>query len=122
LSLAAILSMPRLGRGGMGTILLISGASLLAYIGFIYRHARRLSVYQPDLEDLIFHFILPAVAYASILVAGASSWAASSTALHLVAASMLGLLVIGIHNAWDSAVWMIARTSSQDPDESAVNR
>ncbi|MGZ4143103.1 MAG: hypothetical protein ACXVQY_11385 [Actinomycetota bacterium] len=112
LSLAGVLSMPGLARGAMGAILMMAGVGLLAYVGLIFRHGRRPGGYEPDLEDLMFHFILPAVAYATILVAGASSWAAPSTSLYLVAGSMLGLLIIGIHNAWDSAVWMVTRDSS----------
>jgi hypothetical protein len=112
LSLGAVLSMPRLAGGAIGVILLTSGALLLAYIAWIYRHARRIGAYTPDLEDVMFHFVLPAVAYANVFVAGASSWAAPDTSLYMVAASMLGLLIIGIHNAWDSAVWMVMRNSA----------
>jgi hypothetical protein len=112
LSLAAVLSMPRLTRGAIGSILLVAGALLLAYIGWIYYHQRRIEVYEPDLEDLLFHVCFPAVAYASVFAAGASFWAAPNSSLYLVAASMLSLLIIGIHNAWDSAVWMVMRSGS----------
>ena len=112
LSLAAVLSMPRLTRGALGAILLTVGALSLAYVGWIFYHQRRIEVYQPDLEDKLFHVLFPGLAYASILVAGASTWAATSTALYIVGASMLSLVIIGIHNAWDSAVWMVMRSGS----------
>jgi hypothetical protein len=112
LSLASVLSMPRLTRGAMGVILLAVGAALLAYVGRVLYHSRRIEVYQPDLEDKLFHIWFPALAYASILVAGAVSWATPDTSLYMVGGSMLALVVIGIHNAWDSAVWMISRLGS----------
>lgn len=112
LSLAGVLSMPGVTRAAMGLILLGSGSGLLAYVYFVARRGRHLEVYQPDLEDQAFHFILPSVAYASVVVAGASAWALPSTSLYFVAASMIGLLIIGIHNAWDSAVWMVMRSDS----------
>jgi hypothetical protein len=112
LSLAAVLSMPRLTRGAVGAILLTAGVALLAYVARINYHQRRVEVYQPDLEDKVFHVVFPAVVYASILAAGALSWAAPNTSLYMVAGSMLALLIIGIHNAWDSAVWMILRSNS----------
>jgi len=112
LSLAGVLSMPGVTRAAMGIILLGAGAGLLAYVYFVARRGRHLEVYQPDLEDHAFHFILPSVAYASVVVAGASAWASPSTSLYFVAASMIGLLIIGIHNAWDSAVWMVMRSES----------
>jgi hypothetical protein len=114
LSLAAVLSMPGLTRGSIGATLLTGGVLLLAYVGWIFRHQRRIErdVYQPDLEDLLFHVCFPAVAYAAVFAAGASVWAAPNASLYLVAASMLGLLIIGIHNAWDSAVWMVMRSGS----------
>jgi hypothetical protein len=114
LSLAAVLSMPGLTRGAIGAILLVAGALLLAYVAWILYHQRRIGsdVYQPDLEDLLFHVCFPAVVYASVFAAGALVWAAPDTSLYMVAASMLGLLIIGIHNAWDSAVWMVMRSGS----------
>src|SRR2546430_15507757 len=42
LSLAGVLSMPRVSRGLMGVILLIGGASLVVYIVSCYRRAQRL--------------------------------------------------------------------------------
>jgi hypothetical protein len=112
LSLAGVLSMPGVTRAAMGLILLGAGLGLLVYVYFVARRGRRLEVYQPDLEDHAFHFILPSAAYASVVVAGASAWASPSTSLYLIAASMIGLLIIGIHNAWDSAVWMVMRSES----------
>src|SRR5260221_9962071 len=57
LSLAGVLSMPRVTRGAMGTILLVAGVALEGYVVSIYRRARLLSAYQADLEDLTFHFV-----------------------------------------------------------------
>src|SRR5438067_1010363 len=48
LSLAGVLSMPRITRGALGAILLAAGTLLLAYVVSITRRARRFSAYQAD--------------------------------------------------------------------------
>jgi hypothetical protein len=111
-ALAALLSMPHLSRSGVSVILLAIGVPLLAYVAWLFRNARQIEAYKYDLEDLVWHFCLPALAYASILVAGLITWSSPHTSLYIVAAGMLVLLVSGIHNAWDSAVWTIVRQSS----------
>jgi len=110
LGISAMLSMPRLTYTSTGWILVLSGATLLAYMTWIIRTARRLD-YNSDLEDTIFHFTLPPIVHATILVAGLMEWSKHDWAMYLVAGSLLVLLIIGIHNAWDSAVWMVTRTT-----------
>ena len=90
----------------------VAGVALEGYVASIYRRARLLSAYQADLEDLMFHFVVPAVVYGNVFVAGMLAWSAPDTTLYMAAATMLALLIIGIHNAWDSAVWMVMRSSS----------
>jgi hypothetical protein len=64
--------------------------------------------YSPDHADWIWFVLLPASAYACDLVAGVSVWSARDFALNLAGGSAMLLLMVGIHNAWDSAVWMVA--------------
>jgi hypothetical protein len=112
LSLAAVRSMPGLSRAMMGATLLTISALLFGYVLWIFRQARKQDTYAPDVEDWIWHFCLPGLAYASILVGGALEWSSPEASHYVIGVSMLVLLIIGIHNAWDSAVWTIIRRSS----------
>jgi hypothetical protein len=78
----------------------------LVYAVLVVRAARRQKGYQPVLEDWIFHAILPTASYASLLAAGVLMRSHPEHALYVVALVSLLLLLVGIHNAWDSAVYM----------------
>ena len=112
LSLAALQSMPGLSRSGIGVSLVSISAVLLLYVVWLFRKAREQDVYTPDLEDWSWHFWLPGLAYAGMLAGGASSWSAPGGSRYVVGAGMLLLLIVGIHNAWDSAVWAITSRSN----------
>lgn len=68
--------------------------------------ARRQKGYAPVLEDWIWHAALPLVAYTVLFVAGLAMRRHPAPAVYLVGVTSLVLLYIGIHNAWDAAVWM----------------
>jgi hypothetical protein len=109
LLIAAILSIPHqtvttlaLCLGGIGIV----GLTVSTWV--VVR-ARGQSAYTPVISDWIWHVAMPLVAYASVATAAGvlSRW--PSVALDMVAAASLLLLFIGIHNAWDAAVWIAAR-------------
>jgi hypothetical protein len=108
LVIAAVLSMPRHTRVTLGSSLVGIAAVMLVYVSLIMLRAWRQDVYTPDLEDRLWHFAFPGIAYAGMLVAGVSAYS-SDSALYVVAASVLLLLAVGIHNAWDAAVWSLIR-------------
>jgi hypothetical protein len=106
LGLAALLAMPGLKSTGVGWILVLVGASGLTYTAWIIRSARRFE-YQSDLEDTIFHFTLPPLAHGGFVLSGVLAWEHHTNVMYIVAAGLLTLLIVGIHNAWDSAVWFM---------------
>lgn len=61
--------------------------------------------YHPFLADWIWNFVLPALAYLSLLAAALLITPYPQQALDVVAIATLLLLTIGIHNAWDVVVW-----------------
>jgi hypothetical protein len=78
--------------------------SLIGLFGLIYTAivARRMRVqttYQPELEDWIFHFLLPLMAYVILLVSALASLIYVRDALFGIGTAALLLLFIGIHNA-----------------------
>jgi hypothetical protein len=107
LLLASIMTMPRhrvlsleLCLVGCAAVGLISSA--LAGVGMT-----KLEGYSAVAEDWIWNVILPFAAYAVLLVGALMLPASQEPALVVVAAMVLLLLLIGIHNAWDVAVYMV---------------
>src|SRR3954447_3061527 len=105
LFIAAVLSAPWLSLAGVAFILGLSGAAALVYAAVILRIVRRLTSYTPVLEDWIWHFTLPPIAYAIVLVASFTVQGNSTLSLFAIAGAVLLLLFIGIHNAWDSVTF-----------------
>lgn len=77
--------------------------------------ARRQKGYRLVLEDWIWHVTLPAVAYAGAVASAILLRGGPVNALFIVAAATMLLVLIGIHNAWDTVVYLSTR-----PDEVAA--
>ena len=93
--------------------------ALVAFCGSVYvmvvaRRMRSQNAYKPVLEDWLFHVLLPLVAYAVLAISAFSITYHTRLALFLVAASVLMLLFIGIHNAWDAVTYHIFVRSGKD--------
>lgn len=58
----------------------------------------------PDTEDLVFHLVLPFIAYLALSIA--SAWHLE-TGLFFVGLCALMLLLVGIHNAYDSVMFQV---------------
>ncbi len=114
LLLAALLSAPGQTAATLGRCLLAVGIGGLAYMGRVTFHARRQDAYAPVFSDSAWHMVLPVVAYAAVLAAGVLLRRSPAGALDVVAAAALLLLFVGIHNAWDSAIWMTTRRGSRE--------
>lgn len=108
LLLAAVESMPHHTATTLGTSLGAIGAAGLAFSLWVLLEARRQTDYAPVLSDWAWHVVLPLAAYAALLIAGVVLGRATAPALDAVAAAALLLLFVGIHNAWDSAIWFVA--------------
>jgi hypothetical protein len=108
LALAAFLSMPHPSVLALSLGLGVAAIVGLAYCALIVKNmpATGTADYSPVLEDWIWTAILPITAYTLLLAAAFEIWGHLERALYAVAIATLGLLFIGIHNAWDIAVWM----------------
>jgi hypothetical protein len=106
LALAAFLSMPNQGQLSLSLFFGAIGVGGLAYIGSIASGIRDLAGdYVPTPEDWIWNAILPAIDYGCLLAIAISIWPQPRWSMYGVAAAVVLLMVIGIHNAWDIAVW-----------------
>jgi hypothetical protein len=113
LTIAALISVPGQTTFSLGSLLILLGAGGLVYSIITARRAKRQSNYQPVFEDWLWHVGFPFAAYATLLTMGATSFRFPAGALYVVAAIALALLFIGIHNAWDSVVYIATRQHEQ---------
>ncbi len=77
-----------------------------AYTVIVARRMRVQTTYRPDLEDWLFHALLPFVAYAMLTLSAFVAPSHTRAALFGVGAAVL-LLFIGIHNAWDAVAYHV---------------
>jgi hypothetical protein len=85
---------------------------LIGFGGALYtvnviRRARRQIAYRPDLEDWLFHVLLPLFAYAALVVSAFAARSHEEEALFGVAGAVLLILYIAIHNAWDAVAYHV---------------
>jgi hypothetical protein len=87
-----------LGIGGLGGLI---------YAVIVVRRAHRQTDYKPVWEDWLWYTVLPCVSYATLT--GSAAWLIvdPGPALFVVGAATLGLLFIGIHNAWDTVTYIV---------------
>ena len=102
--LAAVVTAPWPGPGGAAGVLAVLGA---AYKAVVVRRTWRQSSYRPGWYDWTCYAGLPTAAYATVGVAGACLPGRPVGALFAVAAAAVGLLLIGIHNAWDTVTYLV---------------
>ncbi|HEX9105940.1 MAG TPA: hypothetical protein VF832_01900 [Longimicrobiales bacterium] len=105
LLVSALMCAPWGGQHGLGPTLAVLGAGALVYSAVVLRRARRQRAYRPVAEDWIWHVVLPAAAYAAVLLA-ALLLGQGAGPLYLVAAATLLLLCAGIHNSWDTVTYL----------------
>jgi hypothetical protein len=106
LFISAILSAPWSALSSVRLALGVCGVAGLAYAVIVVMRARRQTVYVPVLEDWIWHNVLPLIAYATLLIAAVLLQRNPATILFVIGGTALLLLFVGIHNAWDSVVYI----------------
>jgi hypothetical protein len=109
LGIAALLNVPGQTHFSMGLCLGAGGV-----VGVIYSIGTALKLnssrpeYVPVASDWIWNVVLPTLSYLGLLAAGMLSLSHAPIALDVTGGASLLLLFIGIHNAWDIAVWFTA--------------
>jgi hypothetical protein len=106
LLVSALLSAPWPALSQAAAAIGVCGAIGVVYSLIVVRRARRVTAYTPELEDWIFHCVLPLIAYTTLLVSGATLTVRHVPALFGVAVFTLILLFVGIHNAWDTVTYV----------------
>ena len=107
LLVASIMTMPIHRVLSLGICLGGCAAAGLTSTGLAGVRMRKVRGYTPATEDWVWHVIIPFAAYAVLLASAFLLGAAQEIALALVATVVLALIFIGIHNAWDVAVYIV---------------
>src|SRR5262252_435323 len=105
----------------MPTILLgVLGLCGVAYSLIVARRMRAQTLYRPVFEDWLCHAILPFAGYAMLAASADEVRAHTYGAMFGVAATVLLLLFVGIHNAWDAATYHVfvirSKRSHSEPE------
>jgi hypothetical protein len=107
LLLAAILRAPWRAITIPGALWGLMGLSGVAYAVIVARRMRKQALYQPQLEDWLFHAALPLAAYAILALSPFAALSRTREVLFTVGAAALLLLFVGIHNAWDGVAYHV---------------
>ncbi len=103
---SALLAVPTLTPLSFGLILGAGGIAGAIY-GIVA--AARIWKMNIDLSDRAFYAVLPILAYGAMAAAAAMAFRHVGPAFETLAVAQVGLLVIGMRNAWDMASFMIMR-------------
>jgi len=106
LLVSALLSSPWPELWQAATAVGICGVLGIVYTLIVMRRARRTTNYKPEMEDWIWHAVLPLIAYVTLSLGAATLTLRHVPALFGIAAFALLVLFIGIHNAWDSVTYV----------------
>ena len=106
LLVAAITSTPHQSFVSLSVCLLIAGVAGFVYVIRVSILASQTTGYKPVLEDWLFHSVFPLASYGTVFVAGMFVYGGAAGAMYFVAIAALLLLYTGIHNAWDTAIYI----------------
>lgn len=114
LILSAALSAPWEGVAMLPWPLGLMALCGLVYAGITARRTITQEGYEPVFEDWLFHIILPSVAYLMLFIAAILLAHSTTVALFFIAAMTLLLLVVGIHNAWDTVTFIVTERLAKE--------
>lgn len=118
LAVSAIMSAPWPSLVAASVALVMCGVGGLCYGALAFRRAHRQTVYKPVPKDWLWYVVFPCSMYAALTVAAFLLRTGGQIALFTVAGAALGLLFIGIHNAWDSVTYIVAGAHGGDATKS----
>jgi hypothetical protein len=114
LLISAILNAPWPALWNAGLLLELTGVGGVTYVVIVLRRTRRQTDYQPVLEDWLWYTIFPLISYTALVVAAIVLPGNPVPALFGIAAATLLLLFTGIHNAWDTVIYVAIERSQPE--------
>lgn len=120
--IASILSIPGHTALSLAISMAITGLGLTLYsVATIYRMCT-IESYSPAIEDWIFNASLPLICSLALLVAGALLLQHAVWAFYIIGVVTLAMLFIGVHNAWDLAVWITAERPTKQREHAQESK
>ncbi len=115
LLIAGILSAPWQAFSNVGLLLALVGLGMVLYLIIVMRRMQHIPQYQTPLNDWLWYMAFPLIAYIILIVAAIALPANPALGLYIISAVMVGLLFLGIHNAWDLVTYLaIERSHSEN--------
>ena len=102
---------PHLGLRPLALLLGLGGIAGLAYMLWIDAH-RQWREAKLEGDDWFWYIGMPALSYLLLLIVGIALWFDKAFGAWMLAFAMVLLLVTGIRNGWDLAIWMAQRRRS----------
>jgi len=105
LVVSGLMLAPHVAPAWLGVLLALVGFGGLVYLFWVrsHYHWRESKL---DQEDWICYVALPFVCYIVLFAAAVAISFASVVGVAALALTMVLLLVVGIHNAWDLVIWL----------------
>jgi hypothetical protein len=107
LVVSAIMSAPWPSMRALSTVLALCGIAGVAYGAIVLVRTRRQTDYNPVWEDWLWYDVLPGIIYAALTITAVFMPAHTGGGLFGIAAVALALLLVGIHNAWDTVTHLV---------------
>ncbi|GCE29649.1 hypothetical protein KDA_51330 [Dictyobacter alpinus] len=115
---SVILSAPWSALWNVSLLMGICGLAGAIYCLVTAWRARRQTAYHPVLEDWLWHTVFPFLAYASLLLGAGLLEGNSKIAMFVFGVAAILFLLIGIHNSWDSVIYVTStEASSEDKNQ-----
>ena len=107
LFVAAAMSAPWPRLGELSAMLHLIGLGGLVYATVTLVRQRRQDGYRAVWEDWVWHAVLPYIVYATLFAAPFVLFTHQTAALFAIGGAVLLLLFVGIHNSWDTVVYLV---------------
>ena len=115
LLLAGVLSAPWQTFSSLSFLLGLLALGMVLYSIIVLRRMRQVPHYQSTLEDWLWYLAFPLLAHVLLIIAAFVLPKNPSSALYIVGATMLLLLLVGIRNAWDMVTFLaVERAHSEN--------
>ena len=114
LLISALMSAPWPSLVPPSVALALCGLGGLSYGAIVIHRARRQTVYTPGWGDWLWYVLLPCSLYTALGLAALFLRTTTQVALFGIGGAALGLLLLGIHNAWDTVTYIVVGGSQGD--------
>lgn len=94
--------------------LMLCGGSGLGYGALVVYRARRQTSYRTGWDDWLWYAVAPCGGYATLALAAPMLSDSSQIPMFAIGAAAIGLLLVGIRNAWDTVIYIVVVESESD--------